>query len=43
MISRESIELAECIENLIANGMVLDGELKERLLDPTVDIGDYFD
>lgn len=43
MISRESIELAECIENLMANGLVLNQELKESLLDPAIDIGDYFD
>ena len=43
MISRESTGLEECIENLMANGLVLDDELKEQLLDPAIDIGDYFD
>ena len=43
MISRESLEIEETIENLMANQLVLSRELKDQLLNPEIDIADYFD
>ena len=43
MISRESLEIEETIENLMANQLVLSRELKDQLLNPDLDIADYFD
>jgi len=42
LIFRESCELEEVLENLISNQLPL-GDLKAHLLDPNVDVGDYFD
>lgn len=42
LIFRESCDLEEVLENLISNQLPL-GDLKAHLLDPNVDVGDYFD
>ena len=44
MISRDGkMEIQEMIENLMANQMKLSDEIKEQLLNPDLDLADYFD
>ena len=42
LIYRDDCELIEVVENLLSNEINI-GEVKEKLLDPTIDIADYFD